>query len=119
MAKLGPDLLLDPDSHDLQFVGGDLVMAVDIAQAVKINLLFVQSEWFLNREKGLPYWDQVFVKGPNLDHVAALFRRAIVNTPGVLSVLSLSVDFDAGTREFRVEWSADSDEGEIGSIERI
>jgi len=38
---LGPDLLLDADTHDLVFVDGDLTMTVDLAQAVKIALLFV------------------------------------------------------------------------------
>lgn len=116
MALLGPDLLLDPDTHDLAFSNGDLQMAVDVAQAVKINLLFVEGEWFLDRLKGVPYFSDVFVKAPNLDHVAAFFRAAIVETPGVGELLEFSFDFDTPSRLFSVEWKADTDDGEIGDI---
>lgn len=117
MAVLGPDILLDPLTHDLTFVDGDLVLSADIAQAVKIRLLFIRGEWFLNRAAGLPYFQQIFVKAPNLDHVATLFRRAIVETPGVKSITKFVFDFDGDTRLFTLTWAADSDQGEIGDVE--
>lgn len=117
MTVLGPDLLLDPLTHDLTFVDGDMVMSADVAQAVKINLLFIQDDWFLNLAAGVPYFEKIFVKAPNLDHVAAIFRRTIVETPGVGALTKFVFDFDGDTRIFTLEWAADTDEGEIGDVE--
>lgn len=113
---LGPDLLLDEDDHDLVFEGGDLVMKVDLRQAIKIAILFVRGEWFLKRDEGVPYYESIFVKDPNLDHVASFFRAAILGVPGVRSILEFSLDLDRGTRTLIVDWKCDTDEGEIGSI---
>lgn len=113
---LGPDLLLDPSSHDLVLVDGDLVLGADVAQAVKIRLLFVRGEWFLNRLQGVPYFEQIFVKNPNLSHVSAIFRKTILDTPGVNELTSFSFDFDNATRVFTLTWAADTDEGEISDV---
>ncbi len=117
MAVLGPDILLDTETHDLVFVDGDLVLVADVAQAVKIRLLFVQGDWFLNRAAGLPYFEKILVKNPNIDHVAAIYRRVIVDTPGVGEITKFVFDFDAATRIFTLDWAADTDEGEIGDVE--
>ncbi len=119
MAVLGPDILLDVDTHDLTFVDGDLVLSADVAQAVKIRLLFFQGEWFLNRGAGLPYFEQIFVKAPNLDHVSSIFRRTIVDTPGVDELTRFLPDFDENTRIYTLDWGADSDDGEIGDVEKF
>lgn len=117
MAILGPDVLLDTTTHDLNFVDADLVLSADVAQAVKINLLFVQGDWFLNRSAGLPYFEKIFVKTPNLDHVAAIFRRAIVDTPGVGEIIRFVIDFDANTRTLTLDWAANTDDEEIGDVQ--
>lgn len=114
---LGPDILLDPDTHDLDIVDGDLLLGADVAQAVKIRLLAVRGEWFLDRTAGIPYYEQVLVKNPNLSHVDALFRQTIVETPGINQLLSFETDFDANTRTYTVTWSADTDEGEISEVD--
>lgn len=116
---LGPDLLLDPETHDLVFRDGDVVMEVNVAQAVKIALLFVTGEWFLDRSDGVPYFSQIFTKAPNLDHIAAIYRKTILAVPGVKDLLEFSLDFTAATRELIVRWKADTDEGEIGDLTPI
>ena len=110
---LGPDLLLDEQSHDLDLDGGDAKMQISRPQGVKIRLLFFRGEWFLDVSKGIPYFQSVFVKNPNLDHVRTLYRREILDAPGVDNLLSLILDFDAQTRELDVSWEADSDQGRI------
>lgn len=113
---LGPDLLLDPLTHDLDLVDGDMVLGADVAQAVKIRLLFIRGEWFLNNLQGIPYFEQVFIKAPNLSHIASIFRQTIVDTPGVNELLQFNLDFDGNTRVFTLIWAADTDEGEIDEV---
>ena len=116
---LGPDILLDPLTHDLDFEGGDLKLAVDVGQAVKIRLLFFVGDWFLNTAIGIPYFEQIFKKNPRLDQISALYREEIAGTPGVASVLSVLVGLNTQTRELDVTWKADSFEGEIGGVVEI
>lgn len=111
--SIGPDLLLDTDTHDLVVRDGDLVVESSVAQAIKMRILFFRGEWFLNTSVGIPYYEEVFIKQPNLDHLSGLFRRVIIQTPGVTELLSFSLDFDDTTRELSVSFTADSIQGEI------
>ena len=112
VATLGPDLAIDPTTGDLAMVGGSFYLHTDVRQAVSIAIRFFQGEWFLDRDKGVPYYEQILVKAPNLQHVGALIRAAILAVPGVGALTSFSVDL-AG-RVLRVTWSATTDAGEIG-----
>lgn len=118
MALLGPDLQLDDATHDLVFVNGALQLRVDVAQKIKIRLLFVRGEWFLDIEEGLPYLQQIFVKSPNLDLLRSVYRSEIMNTLGVLDVRTIELTYETTTRKLSVSWSADTDQGEVdGTIQ--
>lgn len=116
---LGPDLVLDPTTHDLQIVDGDLVIATDVAQAVKIRTLFVRGEWFLDLQEGTRYYEVIWIKPVNLDHVAAELRSRIVGTPGVGAITKFVLDFDETTRTLTVDWAATTDEGEIADVSTL
>jgi hypothetical protein len=116
---LGPDLHLDPLTHDLVVTGGDLELAIDAAQAVKIRLLFFRDDWFLNRAIGVPYFDQVFVKNPRAEHLAAIYREEIAATPGIVRVDDVNVSIAPQTRRLSVDWSAVTTETEIGSVVEV
>ncbi len=113
MTLLGADLELDPLTHDLMLVDGAAQLVASVEQKIKIRLLFIRGEWFLDTEVGIPYLDQVFVKQPNLDLLRALYRTEIIETLGVLAVREMRVTFIAGTRRLSISFTADSDVGEI------
>lgn len=113
---LGPDILLDPLTKDLQLVNGDLVLGADVAQAVRIRFLFVRGEWFRNRNEGIPYYEEIFIKNPKLEQINALFRNSLLRTPGVDKVNSFVASFDVNTRIYTIDWSADTDQGEIDDV---
>lgn len=118
--SLGPDILLDDATNDLDLSrGGDLTLTPDVAQAIRIRLKFFRGEWFLDREQGVPWFEQIFVKNPNLEHVRAIFRKVIVDTPGVGDVRTVEVTYDPLTRGLSLEFEADSDYGEISAVEEI
>lgn len=112
------DLALDPDTGDLLVEGGDLVLtggADNVIQEAKINLGWVMGEWFLDEDRGIPYFEQVLVKSPNLPVIQALYRRALLGTRGVVSVESLTLDLDKATRTLTVRWSARITDGTVVS----
>lgn len=110
------DLLLDDTTHDLVTKAGDLVLAdkaLQIRQNVKQNLLFFLGEWFLNIKQGLPYFQFIFVKGPNLDLIQVIFRNSILGTTGILELNQFELSYAAGTRELNIEFDARSTDGQI------
>jgi hypothetical protein len=102
---------------------GDIVLTDDavtlvtdadaIAQNLRIRLRMFRGEWFLNPLEGMPYLENVFQKNPKIPVVAALFRRAIRETPGVAEVVSFVPNYDAATRTFSVSFEARVETGEI------
>ena len=55
------DLLLSSD-HDLAIIDFDLQLTTDqqaIAQRVKQSLLLFKGEWFLDRDLGVPYYEDI------------------------------------------------------------
>lgn len=103
---IGPDGDVVLDEQGLHFVSG----IPAIVQAVRIRLQFFLAEWFLNQDIGVPYWqsllgDQSKVAGLQ-SRARAAFAAAILDAPGVLEILQLSVTLDAQTRVMSVTWQA-------------
>lgn len=115
---LGPDLALDPTSHDLVFENGDLLLRADLAQAIKCAILAVRGEWFLDELDGVPYFEDVFVKKPSLAQLAAIYRDTIARVPAVREVKRLSVRLNAD-RSLAVEWAVEGDAGEISGTTEV
>lgn len=91
---------------DLVVDNGDLVLVdgvESISQHLRIRLRFFKGEWFLDERIGLPFYDSILVKRPNLDVVRSILREAIVTCPGVEALETLDLDFDATTRQLSVE----------------
>lgn len=115
------DLALDDDG-DITVSGGDLQLvsgAEAIVQAVRIRLQFFRGEWFLDTEAGVPYFQDVLVKSPDANVLQALFRNAILETPGVSAVNGLTLTFDRTNRSLSVSYRAETDVGEIVSTEGL
>jgi hypothetical protein len=68
-----------------------------VAQAVKTSLGLSQGEWFLDTGVGVPYSTQVLGMG-NVPLHNQIIREAILNVPGVKSILSYSNSYDPVNR---------------------
>lgn len=108
------DLLFDDDG-DLLIDGDGLHFATGlegVAQCVGVRLLMFRDEWFLNLDAGIPYYDEIL--GEKYDEVIVRRRlvEAIVGTPGVIEVLSLSLSFDNSTRKLSVSYKLRTEFGD-------
>lgn len=100
---------LDIEDGDIAFVTG----ADAIAQHCSIRLKTFLGEYWLNQNIGIDYFGKILIKNPNMAVVQSLFRRTILGTPGVISLLSFSVSLDKTTRALSVTFRADSTEGPL------
>ncbi len=117
------DLAFDKDTGRFILVNGNFsfTKGIDaIRQGIEIRLQFFLGEWFLDTSKGMPYYQRVLVKNPSIPGVRALFREHILKAPGVRSVTSLELTFNKSARRLSVDWTADTDAGEItGTTARV
>lgn len=110
-----PKIALLDSSGDLALVGGRLLsFAPTFAQAVAIRLrnriLLVRGTWFLAASEGFP-WRAILGQKPDIPTARALFRKAILECPGIVRVDSLTVSFQGATRVLDVTFSATCADG--------
>lgn len=114
------DYYLDPTTHDVVVSNFTLKVTQDksdlIVQRLKIKLLWFKEEWFLDRNYGIPYFQQIFIKGIDLNEIDDIYRDAIANEDGVLDLISYSSEFNPSTRKLTVNSKVRVGSGEIVSL---
>ena len=83
--------------------------AESIAQTVKTRLKLFVGEYFRDVTEGVPWFENadgtpgIFGKGYSLTQVERILKRRILQTEGVLKLLSFSTDFNNSERRLSVE----------------
>lgn len=117
------DLKIDPATGDLVLVNGDLVFVEgdeEILQSIRIRLQLFAGEWFLDNRLGVPYFETVLVKNPDLPAIQGLLRSVILDTVGMGSLTYYSQEWDHATRKLTVTFrGTTADGGTIDSTEGI
>ncbi len=103
--------------NKLVIVDGDLVITpttVDtIAQNVRQRLRILKGEWFLDRTKGLPYFEVILEKNPRSEVVITLFKNTILDTKGVTKLNYFDLSFNNSERKLNLEFQATVTTGEV------
>ena len=103
------DIKLNSDGSDIDLStnSAELVEGVDaIAQHLLIRLRFIKGEFFLNRNDGVPYFEDILKKDPALIVVRAVYRETILETPGVLEILLFDLSVIASIRKFQLDFTS-------------
>lgn len=101
---------------DIEIIGGKLQMvsgADYIRQKIETRLKFWQGEWFLDRRLGFPWLQRVL--GRRDPPVDPLVRSAILSIIDVVSVQSLTINFDNRTRAYSLSYAVVSTDGTVVS----
>lgn len=114
---------LDSESHDLSLDdGGRLEYVTDdtqneadeaTAQEIKTRLLFFKGESFTDAREGVPYFQEVLIKGVSPERVRAIVRRVIQSHPSIVDVPVCELSLDRTTRRATVVWEARTVEGRV------
>lgn len=109
------DLALNAKTHDLALDGD--VLFIDnverVAQQIKIQLLTLMGEWFLDITHGVPYLEYILVKNPNFTLIRDIFREQILKVDGVTNLVSIDIDYDSATRKMSLAYEAETEYGMI------
>lgn len=82
---------------DIDITGGrfSLIEGPDqVAQRVEGELKVALGEWFLDRNRGFPYLQEVFIQAPVLASIEGTFSSFISAIPGVESVENVNIRTD-------------------------
>jgi hypothetical protein len=71
------------------------------------------GEWPFDTREGVPYFTEVMVKNPNISHVEAVFKKAIIETDDVNKIIRFSMTFDALHRALAISFTVDTTYGEL------
>jgi hypothetical protein len=78
------------------------------AQKIRQRLAFLLGEWFVDQSLGMPWFEGILVKDPNLEWIRGVLRREILSIPGIIDCpLMVVTEPDAGrvaTCTFRAVW---------------
>ena len=112
------DIKLDNDPLSPTF--GDVVydntqvtvtrnLAESVAQKLTIKLNTFLSEWFLNNEIGVPYYQQIFGKVKSKSSIDIIFQQQILAEPDVIEITEFNSSIGSGRTysiSFRVRTTA-------------
>lgn len=107
------------DNHDVFLRAGSLVRvsgSARVAQSIRTRLLFYLGEWFLNQADGTPWEQRIFEKGTSLSEVDAILRARILQTDGVVRILSYESRVEAQARRLVVEFDVETSEGDAETV---
>lgn len=111
------DFQLIENDNDLELIDKDFKITTDlsryVSQKLRIRLSFFLGEWYLNINKGIPYFESVFVKNPNISFIEDLIIFEITTCPGVEELLELNLTVEKSTRELIIDFKARLENGEI------
>lgn len=96
------DFILQDNSYAFKLTGFDFKFTSSnleyIAQKLRIKLKTFLGEYFLNVEIGLPFFEQIFVKSPNIDLIGDLFKQQILEEEEVDELVSFEQEWNKTTR---------------------
>ncbi len=96
-------------------VEGGLLVWLDgteyITQTLIENIKLFAGEYRFNTSAGMPWFQQILIKGYNPNVIRGAFLNTALASPGISSVNTLNLTFDRPNRQLHVDLEAQSDVG--------
>lgn len=103
------DILLDANGDLDISERGDISFGDSVAQKIRIRLLWFEGEWRWDTEEGLPYFEELFVKNPDVDEFESLVREKIFDVDEVTEVREVLISYDRQERTATIKYTALTD----------
>lgn len=108
------DLKLIENTNNLEITNSDLTLvsgSVYVANKIRIALRTFKTEWYLNINAGLPYYEEIFIKNPNVDFIADLYQSEILKIKEVKELTEFELTLE--NRKMTITFTAILQSGEI------
>lgn len=109
-------ILINTTTGDVDINNGKLTLTTGltaISQRLAQRLRLFFTEWFLDKTRGVPWIQQVFIKNPNPVVIDAVIKREILSEPQVTELQTFTLDIDTTSRVLTVTFRALTTEGEL------
>ena len=97
-------------SGDLALENGSLVLLADpveeTAQRLRSKFKMVLGEWHLDPRIGIPLYEEILVKNPDLGAIAEIYREVLLGDEGIQDLDTLTLDLDDSTRALSISFEA-------------
>jgi hypothetical protein len=115
-------LKLDVLTGDIAIENNKFIL-INGADRIRQNLLTrlrtYLGEWFLNINIGIPYYQDVFVKGLPIGQVTGVFKDEITSTPGVDELTKFDAEYVNSNRNLSINFEVKYGEETIPIQETI
>lgn len=81
-------------------------------QKIRQRLLFIRGEWFADSRLGMPWFEEILVKNPDLRLVQARIRDVVLSVVGITSCRLAEFSFDSTTRNLSLAYEATDIDGQ-------
>lgn len=109
------DIKLSDDPHDIEIKNFDLQIIEGIEgirQKIRIVLLFVSGDWYLDTGKGIRLFRDIMKKRYDIKLIKASIITEVRRIPGVLDILKINVDLDRKNRILNISMTVKTIYGE-------
>lgn len=106
----------DPFYGDLKLTANSLTLTTGteaIRQHLQCRFQLFFGEWFLDTEVGVPWFQDILGNKSSFVVVQEVLKGVVLDTPGVLQLLTFNFDYTASTREITLSFQCLSTEGVI------
>lgn len=104
------DIMLNSDGDIDVTEDGDISTTESVRQAILVRLRWIYAEWRLGPSLGFPWFEQIFVKNPNITKIKTLVRNEILSVDEVTAAKVYSVTYDRAARTATFKYTATVDE---------
>ena len=92
------DILLTPDG-DLQInEQGDIALTQSTRQAVRVRLLWFFDEWRFAPPFGVPYFEEILIKNPDIESIRRIIRDEAQSVDEVIDARNIRIAVNSPER---------------------
>jgi hypothetical protein len=84
-----------------------------VSQKLENVILFFKEEWFLDFEKGIPYFEKIYTKNPDINLINTIFLREIKTISEIEKIIKFESIYDARERNFTIDFEVLASDGTI------
>ena len=92
------DILLTPGGDLHISETGDISLTNSVVQAVKIRLQWFFNEWRFAPPFGIPYFEDILIKKPDLERVRRIVRNEVMSVDEVIETRNITINVNNSAR---------------------